>query len=393
EFTPSTHFIWNRLVRLVALFPGSLTLKLNVLSAVFGALSLGMIWLIAARTHFKAQVRRVSDYRLATISASAATLFLGLSPAFWFAATRAHTITFDVFLLLSAGYCLLWFRSSSQSLPLFIFSFIYGIGIVEYPLFILLFPVAAVYLGLLIFIRKRRIKRRYIPGVVCFGLLGLSTYAPAAWLYSQSNTYQWLGFSTDNPMHLHLHLWGHHMIQLFGYIPKTGWIAYMLLALVPLGVAVHASRDRDLFRDDTALNATKFILILSVGVVVFLSPWFFHFRLLNLDFILVPYVCLSLAIGYAAGYFYVLSVAYRAKEGPRRKHPGALILKLIGGLFALLMVSSLPFNFYLIQTHSSRHIRDWARESIRSLGDRDWLVSRGRMGSQLLIAAHELDHP
>ena len=68
-------------------------------------------------------------------------LFLAFCAPFWFVSTRAHPASFDVFLLLFSAWVLLRFTLDKTPALMYLFAFLYGLGITEFATFIVWAPV------------------------------------------------------------------------------------------------------------------------------------------------------------------------------------------------------------------------------------------------------------
>lgn len=131
------HLVWRSLAAIVArLKPLTLPLRLNAMSAFFGALAvmlafaLGrglMLFLNFHDSPVPAENRKAAAMAAGTVTA----LALALSAPFWISATRCLPGTFDAFVLLLMGWLL--FKASVAQSPraLFIFGLLWGISLFE----------------------------------------------------------------------------------------------------------------------------------------------------------------------------------------------------------------------------------------------------------------------
>ena len=147
-FPPLSHAVWGSLAQSVSILSGSFAVViLNLLSAVFGALSVYLLYNLVVRIpHDRTAEEAESKFPAAPVQALSglvAALVLAFCAPFWIVSTRAHTASFDVFLLLLVTWFLVRFLETKRFGYLWVFMFLYGLGFTEFATFIVLSPVYA----------------------------------------------------------------------------------------------------------------------------------------------------------------------------------------------------------------------------------------------------------
>lgn len=131
------HLLWRTIAANVAKLPfGTLDMRLNGMSAIFGALAimlafaLGRGVILFLNFHdspVSSRNRKIS----AMASGLVATATLGLSSPFWLAATRCSPATFEAFLLLLMGWLLFSAAVYQGNLALLCFGVVWGLTLFE----------------------------------------------------------------------------------------------------------------------------------------------------------------------------------------------------------------------------------------------------------------------
>ncbi len=145
---PVLNPIWTHLIRGAdALFHSFLPVSLfaSLLAALFGALSVALLASLLMNVGyvlrnepgpssyvFEAYARR--------ISAVSGSLFLAVSPSFWFAATRSLPHTFHVFLILLSARLYSRYQHWGRKRDLALLAASWGLGLAESPAFLVLSP-------------------------------------------------------------------------------------------------------------------------------------------------------------------------------------------------------------------------------------------------------------
>lgn len=131
------HLVWRSLAALVArLKYETLALRLNAMSALFGALAVMLAFALGRGLmlflNFHDSPVPAENRKAAAMAAGLVTaLALGLSAPFWISATRCMPGTFDVFVLLAMGWLLFTAAVLQSPRRLFLFGILWGISLFE----------------------------------------------------------------------------------------------------------------------------------------------------------------------------------------------------------------------------------------------------------------------
>jgi tetratricopeptide (TPR) repeat protein len=162
---------------------GTLAVRLNLLSALVGALAIGwayrVVWFVAFDVmREESAVTRAS--RIAQFAGAVAAVAVATSLPFWQAATRFTPEVFDAAWVLACAHLLTVYARSRNLLWLMLFSMLFGIGLAESPLVLVAAPVLA-YFAVLVEWRLYwcRIGRLFGAGVVA-SLFLVMTHGVAA---------------------------------------------------------------------------------------------------------------------------------------------------------------------------------------------------------------------
>jgi hypothetical protein len=163
---PPGYPIFTMIGHLFSTLPlGTVAYRVHLVSALFGALTCGLMWLCA---------RHLGLGRLASW---VAVLSLGFSPVFWSQAVIAEVYTLNTFFLMAMLYLGLRAEYDPQALPLM--ALVFGFSLSNhYPLMLLAAPAFAVMLWPMRAALMQRLGMLFI--LVGFGLL------PYAWLVRRS---------------------------------------------------------------------------------------------------------------------------------------------------------------------------------------------------------------
>lgn len=175
---PSGYPLWTILGHLFTFLPfGPLVWRLNLLSAVCGALTCVLIYLI---------LRRLSVSRLI---AAASGLLLGFSYTFWTQSVYAKFYTLNTFLICALILILLAWQNNRQSRWLYLFSLVYGLALTNHTMSVLLAPAFTFF----IIWHERDILRKplKIAGMFLLFCSGLSVYFYLLWRGMDQIAFVW----------------------------------------------------------------------------------------------------------------------------------------------------------------------------------------------------------
>jgi len=391
------HPLWGALVWALSQGPeGHLAVRLNWLSALCGAGSVYLLYRIMVGAIYGTitvtpanRTRVLTAARLAGVSAA---LFLTFSVPFWVVSNRAHNASFDALILLAAAWLLYRFAVKDDDRYLYIWAFLYGLGIVECATFIVMAPVFGLAL-LYLFLGKETFRPSVVINSAFCGLSGLSLYLIAAWFFYGSVGYHVEGYS--NFFQIVWIMWRDQVYLIGRSLPQSGWLVILITTIIPwLTCLVVARRALNEEKDWTYYILHVVMTGLAVGVLfnVKFAPW----SMLGLGRLLVtPYLLTASVFGYLIAYWYLLPGAWweEAEEATAKawgkKWLGLLVV--IPGLALLCLAPGR--NIKLADGRSYDFLYRHAEEVINCLSGRTWLVTDGVMDDQLLVAAKETGCP
>jgi hypothetical protein len=405
EFTFLTRYrVWILVSSLAARMPlGTLPLRMNVLSAVFGALSVGLLF-ASVRTLlllFTFHVSPVASRRrkiAGSVAGLAAATALGASAPFWLAATRCLPNTFEIFLLVLMGGLLIKAVVHHREWPISVFGILLGLSIFESDAGVWMAP-------LMLFFAVRAIRMGdlgAVNGIVA--LVSGVTLGGALYL-----TINWLGLhgGASSSFLLPFREFS-QSIRILWSIVFGGWLVDSLLLIILCFVILPALATTALViwgdRDATGPSGGLLLLTLLGTVTIALtsssiSPWG-AYRLM--DGQILPctlYLLNALIVGYLVGQGCLMTggrffpdVTHGKRWGSRVNaeelgDKNSPLGRLLMGYVCVLLIASGLFNL--------REVLDWqeplsgrvAAEVVRRLEGRRWVVSDGALDVLIRLQA------
>ena len=389
--------LWMPLFRFAWTLPfGSAVGRVNALSVVFGAVGVGLLYhLVSTGILWVVNPSDVSEKQgiiLSRLAGIVAAIGLCFSAPYWVVATRAHNATFDIALLLGAVTVLMTYARSRNTAWLYLLSFLWGLGTVEYASFIILAPLVIPAVLLLMWLKGQFRTLPIVTALSC-GLLGLSLYLVAAWNFYGTEGYEIRGY----PSYFKViwFMWRDQYRLIASSLPREGWLLVLLTTGVPwlvgLGVARRGINDEPGWSD----YLLHVVLSLVCGIVLFnvrIAPWAMlgYARLLVL-----PYVLTAALTGYLVAYWLRQSLAWGPVPHVKLR---ALVVRGSGLLFLLALVGAVaaaPFRHYDTVDSSEAGVLNECAEiilgsfpSYAEKGKSLWVVSDGMPDDLLKIVAH-----
>jgi tetratricopeptide (TPR) repeat protein len=388
--------LWGWLFGVVWSLPlGDAVVRVNALSAVFGALAVWLLYhLVATGVVQLVNPSDLTERRgvmLSRISAAVAALALCFSSPFWVVATRAHNATLDIALLLGGLALLGIYARTGRAVWLYTLAFVWGAGTVEYASFIIFAPLVVCAVLLLMW-QKGQLRALPIMTTLACGLLGLSLYLVTAWHF-----YGTLGYELrEYPSYFKVvwFMWRDQYGLITGSLPREGWLIIILTTGVPclagLGVARRGINDAPEWSD----YLLHLVLSLVCGMVLLnvqVAPWAMlgHARLLVL-----PYVLTAALTGYLVAFWLRQALAWG--EIPPSKWRklvvrGSAIILLVA--LVAVVVAAPVRNFSSADTRPARIISRCVDLILGSAVDARtndgsvWVVADGSLDEQLVIRA------
>ena len=397
RIAPNQPLAWGVLRLLAAMPLGSLSVRLNVFSGLCGALSVWILYEVVSRTlslvseHAEA---RGSWIRVAPkLGGIGAALFLAFCVPFWMVSNRAHTASFDILLLLASGLLLVRYAETGCDRTALVFAFLFGLGVVEFPTFVVFAPLCGLCILLLLW-RNEELGWGRVTRMLLCSVAGLSLYLIAAWVFYGSEGYQWREYNSFFKI-LRV-MWAGQYSLLAHSLPREGWLLVLLSTVLPwLTVLLVARRGLGKEEHDWGLVILHVVmsgLVIAVLLNVSpLSPW----TLIGRSRLLVtPYVLAASSFGYLLAYWLLApSGWWAASESVVKRWLGSWL----GVLFvvpAVCLAAIMPFrNWAAADARGSRFVNVYAKYALENMGTREWLVTDGTIDKHLLIAAAEAGRP
>jgi len=390
RFTPDSP-LWTALVYVIHHLSGeNFVFMLNFVSALCGALSVGLIYNLVSEgvtifideLSFSEQRRRIAS----VLAGLAAALCLAFCIPFWVVSNRAHTAAFDILLLLFAARLLLFYMDYGKLWIALIFSFVFGLGVVEFSTFIVVAPVFGAWL-LYVMWKRDVLRLTVVLALVACAVLGLLMYLPAAWGFYKTPGYelrQYSGF-----FDIIWQMWHSQYAAISHGLPKEGWLIILFVSVVPwlamLSVirrSLNDERDWSIYFLHAIMTAIMVAVVLNIKI----SPY----SIMGMRKLLVtPYVLISMVYGYLTAYWFLLPSGWG-------HDPDSVITRfmrnVLGWVLSMPLLVLLGVAVYLnIPEISTRHtgfVQTFAEEVIDSLDGREWLISDGAIDNNLLLAAN-----
>ena len=390
RFSPSSP-VWTGLVTVVRAVSGQhFVFALNLISAVFAAAAVGLLFVLVREgvsifiddLGFTENRRRAA----ALLAGAAAAVCLTFSIPFWIVANRAHTGAFDVFLLLLTARLLLAYMDYGKLWIALLFSFLFGVGAVEFATFIVVAPLFGAWL-LYVMWKRDVLRMPIVLALIGTAILGLLVYFLAALGFYKSPGYELRLY--DGFFDIVWQMWREQYVLISRSLPKEGWLIIVFVTVVPwlamLTVArrgLNDERDWGLYLLHTIMTALVVAVVLNSRI----AP----FAILGMRRLLVtPYILVAMVYGYVVAYWFLLPSGWGRdpEAATTRFFRNVLGWILIAPLVGLLVWASLR-NLEFTGTQQTRIVDAFADDVIECLDGREWLISDGALDHHLLLAAN-----
>jgi len=384
--------LWHALVEIVSALPfGGLAFRLNALSALCGALSVWLIYEIVAGAVFGlidvSDSNRLKARIAARLAGVAAGVFLAFCIPFWIVSNRAHTLSFDILMLLCATWLLVLYAKTGLQRFVMLFTFLFGMGIVESSTFLALAPFFGVYLVLLLW-RQGHLRVRSVAGVLCCAVLGLSLYFVTAWAFYGSDGYVFRGYLSY--LQILRFMVRDQYFEVTRSLPRIGWLLILCVTAVPWAVCAGVAR-RALNEEKDWTYYVLHVVVSALAVAVLWNVKFAPWPMLGHGKLLVaPYVLCASLYGYLIAYWYLLPGAWWPDTESRRKLWLKKWLGLVVVVPGLGLLCIAPFrNVGQADARPAGIINSYAAEILNSMQNRSWLITDGTLDGNLHVLAGE----
>jgi tetratricopeptide (TPR) repeat protein len=392
---PLFHLIANGLAG-VPVF--GLALRLNLFSAVCGALSVVLVYRLVSFFIYEVMTEEFAlayAARVAKLSAVVAAVAMAFSVPVWEASTRLSYQSFDLLLLLLAAALLANFAKCGFWAGPYLFGLLYGVGIAETPQFISFAPLF-LFCAIVVLWKRKQLTMRRVTWMGWAAVVGMGTYFLAAWRFTQTEDVTSLGLKSV--MDVVVAVWRDQYGMLRTSLPRVGWLTVLLLGAMPWLAAMFAaprSLNNDRSWSHYILHLTLSVLTVLALLNLAVSPWGIMGPYGQLP--VVTYVMVSVVAGYLVGYWYLLP---RLASSRRGSSTSKLTLRVGNWLGLGLAVPLVAFvvvagaiNFFEANGRRGRFADACAGEVLDRMGGRTWIVTDGTLDAHLQVLARERNRP
>ncbi len=382
--------LWGGLMRLLARCPGlSAAGWAGLFSAVCGAGAVALLARLMMRTAFflgitpaPTAVSREVEARL--LSGVVAGLALAGSIPFGVAATRSLPLAFHLLLLLTAAWCFSCYQNGGRLRHLGLAGLLCGLGIAEFPTFLVLLPVIVLaVLREMFFWRALSLRKAHLLfwGGLAAGLLLVPAHAEMLFRAGRAagaalTRGQALEAAALDPLRLLARLRFH-----------DGFAALLFLAAAPWLLLFTMSTRSPCYYDWGKVGV-RLVFLGGLLAVLFDAP-FAPWRLLGPHFpVATPYLLAAACLGYMAGEFWILGECpkNRAVGSPRfRQHVSAGLALLL----PVVLLGACAWNWRIVDGRSGRFVTEVARDILARMGGRDLLFTASVIDDVLRLCARE----
>ena len=349
----------------------------NAIAPVCGALSTASLFVLT--TFFvRRSVRgesmssfRVVASRLAGVTAAAVYM---LSPAVLSAATHLEPRMFSAtWALLAAMMAIPWLRASRRAARLYTLAFgaMWGLGLLDTPLFAMLFPLAAALPAAMAVANGRK---PYVDPLLFF-IAFVVTFVVFA------------SIGADGLEATTLASWD----RAVEFCEPGGWLFVLLFAAIPFAVTLFASRNS--YNDASGWVPWTFQLAMSFVSVLAVATPLSPSALMAPAGVLPVAACLFAAVvsGAVSAYWYLVAVAPVRVNESRDEAPvaskGRFFAYVAGGLLAVVYVFTVCFSLFTFDSKGGAFADVMAARALDDLGDRKWFVTDGVLDDHLRLVA------
>jgi len=312
---PPGYPVWTILAKLFTFLPvGDIAYRVNLMSAFFAALSVGILGLIISKSavllftgNGKTAEKRYQNFTV-PVGAISGSLIFAFTPVLWSQSVITEVYTLNVFFLVTGLLlCLIWIYHPSRRGIIYLNAFLFGLGLTNHQT---LFVMAAAYLFLLLMVDKSIFKSpkaiaailgSFLAGLACYLYMPLAsmTNPPLNWGYPRTfagfmrslRRSQYPEVAIIRPLRI---LWGQINIY-FDVLAKQFTLPLALTACFTLFFARETEKSQKLW--------LRFIflcfILLSVALVILINPKFdIHSQYVNRIHFVLSHCIFSLWIGY-----------------------------------------------------------------------------------------------
>jgi tetratricopeptide (TPR) repeat protein len=392
------HYLYSSLAKVVTkTIPGDTLFKLNALSALFGALSIVLVFKLLLRMPMfvirdkASPIQRSASQESKFIAMVASSLFLIFCAPLWLSSTRPDNHTFDLFLLLSSFWMILQsIRPNARPQWILASAFVYGLGITEYATMIALSPLFVISLVLALFYR-RELNTTRIWQLTALGFCGLLFYLAPVWAVGRLPDWgyqEYTGFGS-----VLLDLWRKQYLELKSCFPRVGSLLISLCAFAPwIYVFLVPRPNLGSIWLAHALTIVALLILNALGIAQLMEKGMTPTLVTGLgDPSLIPYLAIASWMGYLAGYWWFRSHLPNSIDSHGWIRP---LWRLVAVVNLLLPFAIAIANYIHFMPSKAPELIGLARNMVRSCQDRPFfIISKSILDDLIRYAAFQQGQP
>ena len=387
--------IWGWLLKGIAHLPlGSVAGGAGFLSALCGAACISLLSRLMMRVGYLIRnepgrysiVREANARRLSGIVAG---LYLACSIPFWVASTRSLPDTFHLLLLLMFAWFVSQYQHWGRRRHLFWAGLFFGIGISEFPTFLVFLPLAVFHVVREMF-RWRSLGAWRSHFALWGGLaLGLLFDVLNAYLLFKQNA---LAGSFIQPWVAVKQVLSDQILQVTQIRFSPGFLAIIAVSVIPW-LTIFAMSTRSPWFYEWGQVSVRLIFIGGLLAILYdasFAPW----HLLGMGYLMVtPYLMLAICMGYIVGEFWILGETQALLDTALVKRTIRRASSLFALLLPLAVLGGGAFNWRTVDGRHGRIVDMAVSETLGRLNGRDILFSTGLLDDSLCLAVLEKKLP
>ena len=387
-FSPLTHIVWGWAGNLMAHLPfGTLGVRWNLLSALCGAASCGLVVLLTVRLTTATKKWRLvvpSPFAMGNLAGVVAGLLLAFCLPFQVASAIALPATFELLGLLTSGWLLIRFAETGTRWRGFAAMALLAITLTQYTTALLIAPVLFVCLLMILWRKKQFTARNLISYVLVFVSTAGVFFLTAAWLFSRQPGY--VSAEMAGIGDVLFYMAQDFYRELRHGTPIVAIVLVILFSLLPFLVVVLLAGSRG--PGSLALQ----LITLVIGVLLFMNIRFAPWPMFGLrPLLLMPYVIAAVWLGYLSIFLIgslqsAMHVQFRFR---RSKHLSTVLRAGCFILLAVFVFASAASSWHRLQIGAAMAITRHADMIASQLTDGAWLVVDGQLEPLVRIKARE----
>ncbi len=390
---PVLHPAWLILGRVFSAFGSNTAFLLNVLSALFGALTVGLMYMVVSQFAHARTAEEEARYQthpyFRQVAALCGVLLVAFSYPFWEGSVLAGPDTLNTFLLVLVVFLIARYAKTSKARYVMLFGLVYGLAITNYPTLLLLAPIFLVFL----LVRGRALLDDPVAFVVTV-LLFVLGLAPALYI---PQTYVLEGKSYVKEAETFGQALFAYIDSYFRWSMKNlflqksalqDWIFWLFLpSFVPIlffmmrkGDYEHGS---EMATRVTYLVRYVFVVLFTIGGLGYLLGFLIGpVGMAELDFLQYPrylgsYVVVGAWFTYVVGYWMIVATGKFKPTGaepvPKHKYRTALYIAAVVVALAL-PVAELVMSYGKSTKRGAYYVEDFANGILKSCPEEAILV-------------------